>query len=82
MRKVLQKSKFFWLTQETKASNGRKYYRISYIDWHGMEWAESERMLDIVDPFRNRVAKHGNSWKFSNKAECIDTFITLKLSFT
>ena len=69
MIKRLNESRNFRLQQETKASNGRKFYRIVYYHWQNISVDDEEAIRDIVDPQRNKSGRNGSSWKFSNRKE-------------
>ena len=75
MKKVLNKSRWFKLTQETNR-NGRKFYRISVFNFGwGIKTIESIR--DLVDPLRNKSGRDGWDWKYSNRKDAEQVYVML-----
>lgn len=71
MNSILQKSKWFQLTEKRRRKNNNSvYYEIKIDRWgfdNDGEWLEAVR--DIIDPLRNKSGKYGIHWNFRDRDE-------------
>jgi hypothetical protein len=74
--KILAKTESFQLLQCKR--NDRKWYEVKCTSWKlGFEAEEDVR--DFFDPTRNKSGRWGSSWKYKNRKDAEQMFLTATL---
>ena len=73
-RQVLADSKVFKLIKHKKEH--RKWYEVEYHGWWNYD---VESIRDFFDPQRSKSGRHGTAWKFSNRKDAEQMYLTAVL---
>ena len=90
MDQVLAQNKTFKLTKRSK--NGKKWYEINCDAWavtmsHYLTpgtkngYAKIEEIRDFFDPTRNKAGQWGTAWKYKNRRDAEQMFLTATLKW-
>jgi hypothetical protein len=79
MIKIVASSNSFALTQETRKTNGKKFYRVSVK--YGLQ-DKLENIRDTIDPLRSKSGKYGRTWKFSSRKDAEKYYMLLVLQWS
>jgi uncharacterized protein (DUF3084 family) len=74
--KILAETNYFRLVQRKR--NDRKWYEVKVISW-SMNFKTEREIRDFFDPLRNKAGKWGTTWKYSNRKDAEQMFLTATL---
>jgi hypothetical protein len=78
--KILAETNYFRLVQCKR--NDRKWYEVKIISWSLESYEQETEIRNFFDPLRNKSGKWGSSWKYKNRKDAEQMFLTATLRWT